>query len=146
VLILAKPDPEIFTDIEEVLPFLIEQKGLQIFLEDNLKSYLLERIESSDNTNISNNNSSRSSASKKHLASQIHTFHREDPRKSAVDFVIGFGGDGLLMHCNTLFETTSIPPTMCFDFGSLGFLAPFDFKDFEAEVSYVCCNVPEIAC
>ena len=62
-----------------------------------------------------------------------------------IDLIVTFGGDGLLMHCNTLYEThgidinlnedkSYIPPTMAFDFGSLGFLAPFQYEDFEKEV------------
>eukprot|EP01035_Chromulina_nebulosa_P020789 gene20789-26949_t len=31
----------------------------------------------------------------------------------------------------------SIPPIMCFDFGSLGFLAPFKYADFEEEVDQI---------
>lgn len=54
-----------------------------------------------------------------------------------VDFIITFGGDGLLLHCNTLFGPRMIPPTMCFDFGSLGFLAPFKYNDFEKEIDLV---------
>ena len=52
---------------------------------------------------------------------------------SLFSFSVTFGGDGLLMHCNTLFPTT-LPPTMCFDFGSLGFLAPFEYDHFEHEI------------
>ena len=49
--------------------------------------------------------------------------------------IITFGGDGLLLHCNALFhgQDMSIPPVMSFDFGSLGFLAPFPYEDFEDE-------------
>lgn len=66
----------------------------------------------------------------------LNVFNKDFPRRQGVDLVIAFGGDGLLMHCNTLFGGGSIPPSMCFDFGSLGFLAPFDYKDFEVEVRY----------
>ena len=65
---------------------------------------------------------------------KFEVFDKNRPRKQGIDLVIAFGGDGLLMHCNTLFGGGSIPPSMCFDFGSLGFLAPFDYKDFELEV------------
>ena len=71
---------------------------------------------------------------------ELKIFRKELPRSQGVDLVIAFGGDGLLMHCNTLFGGGSIPPSMCFDFGSLGFLAPFDYKDFEEEVIYLFWN------
>ena len=45
-----------------------------------------------------------------------------------VDLIITFGGDGLLLHCNTLFAGRAVPPVMCFDFGSLGFLSPFLYR------------------
>ena len=60
---------------------------------------------------------------------------RDQP--GCIDLILTFGGDGLLMHCNTLFggETSGpVPPTMCFDFGSLGFLAPFCYSEFQTEV------------
>lgn len=52
-----------------------------------------------------------------------------------IDFIITFGGDGLLLYVNTLFAGRNIPPAMCFDFGSLGFLSPFCFSNFEDEVN-----------
>ena len=52
-----------------------------------------------------------------------------------VDLVITFGGDGLLLHCNTLFGSSPVPPVMGFDFGSLGFLSPFQFDEFQPEVN-----------
>jgi len=63
-------------------------------------------------------------------------------QKSSIDLVITFGGDGLLMHCNFLFGTERVPPTMCFDFGSLGFLAPFSYDKFHDEVRsmFYCCS------
>ena len=67
---------------------------------------------------------------------KFEVFDKNRPRKQGIDLVIAFGGDGLLMHCNTLFGGGSIPPSMCFDFGSLGFLAPFDYDDFQEEVQY----------
>lgn len=54
-----------------------------------------------------------------------------------VDLIVAFGGDGLLLYCNTLFGDSAvcIPPAMCFDFGSLGFLSPFNYDNFVVEVS-----------
>ena len=51
-----------------------------------------------------------------------------------IDLVVAFGGDGLVMHTNALFVEGGVPPTMCFDFGSLGFLAPFNHNEFRIEV------------
>lgn len=57
---------------------------------------------------------------------------------SKVDLVMTFGGDGLLLHCNTLFGERAVPPIMSFDFGSLGFLSPFLYENFDHEVHRCC--------
>ena len=41
------------------------------------------------------------------------------------------------MHCNTLFALQSMPPVLCVDLGSLGFLSPFDFDEFKVEIERV---------
>lgn len=55
--------------------------------------------------------------------------------QGGIDLVITFGGDGLLLHFNSLFGGRCLPPVMCFDFGSLGFLTPFVFDNFAKDVS-----------
>lgn len=44
---------------------------------------------------------------------------------SRVDFIICLGGDGTLLHVNSLFSNNPVPPCLSFNFGSLGFLTPF---------------------
>jgi len=71
-----------------------------------------------------------------HKASEGPPIRRFCPTDShAIDLVVAFGGDGLVMHTNALFVDGGVPPTMCFDFGSLGFLAPFNHNEFKAEAS-----------
>ena len=65
-----------------------------------------------------------------------------DPEDKSIDFVILFGGDGLLLHCSTLFQHRSIPPVIFFDFGSFGFLSSFCYADFK---SLVICNTLNIS-
>jgi ATP-NAD kinase N-terminal domain len=43
-----------------------------------------------------------------------------------VDLVVCLGGDGTLMHANSLFPRQG-PPSVCFNLGSLGFLTPFSY-------------------
>jgi NAD kinase len=50
-----------------------------------------------------------------------------------VDFVLTLGGDGLLMHSSTLFRE-AVPPHLCFNLGSMGFLTPFELEQLKAEV------------
>ena len=106
---------------------------------------ILENVNSSSEFDISSVVSEGTTVIEKELSTSklqsnkqemiLNTFNASAPRSQGVDFIIGFGGDGLLMHCNTLFENYSIPPAMCFDFGSMGFLAPFNHETFESDVS-----------
>ena len=118
------------------MPFLA-QKGLEFYVEESVYEDLQrlheskEKEKTSTDTIVKNQGVELEDANKRIV---LNIFNKESPRRQGVDLVIAFGGDGLLMHCNTLFGGGSIPPSMCFDFGSLGFLAPFDYKDFEVEV------------
>ncbi len=44
--------------------------------------------------------------------------------EDGIDFVVSLGGDGLLLHASTLFPR-SVPPHICFNCGSMGFLTSF---------------------
>ena len=87
-----------------------------------------------DLNNNNNNNNNNNQYEPSPCADKIKKI--DDKSLNLIDFIVSFGGDGLLMHCNTLFEASrqSIPPIMSFDFGSMGFLAPFYFEEFEQEV------------
>lgn len=52
---------------------------------------------------------------------------------SVVDMVVTLGGDGLLMHSSTLFKE-AVPPHLCFNLGSMGFLTPFESDSIKEEV------------
>jgi hypothetical protein len=48
-----------------------------------------------------------------------------------IDFVVALGGDGTLLHVNTLFQgQRGVPPIVSFALGSLGFLTPFPFSNY----------------
>jgi len=55
---------------------------------------------------------------------------------SRFDFVICLGGDGTLLHMNTLFPT-KVPPILAFNMGSLGFLTPFCVNNFKEDIRTV---------
>lgn len=48
-----------------------------------------------------------------------------------IDMVVCVGGDGTLLHTSVLFETFPVPPVLAFSCGSLGFLMPFEPKDYK---------------
>ena len=52
------------------------------------------------------------------------------------DLIITMGGDGSILYVASLFQNI-MPPVLCFNFGSLGFLATFSFDAFEEVMSRV---------
>lgn len=65
------------------------------------------------------------------------TFREDfDDISNQIDFIICLGGDGTLLYASSLFQG-SVPPVMAFHLGSLGFLTPFSFENFQAQVTQV---------
>ncbi|XP_037684725.1 NAD kinase isoform X2 [Choloepus didactylus] len=65
------------------------------------------------------------------------TFREDyDDISNQIDFIICLGGDGTLLYASSLFQG-SVPPVMAFHLGSLGFLTPFNFENFQAQVAQV---------
>jgi NAD+ kinase len=60
----------------------------------------------------------------------------KDDLTDKVDFIICLGGDGTLLYASSLFQQ-SVPPVMAFHMGSLGFLTPFEFDNFQEQVANV---------
>ncbi|MEE6483876.1 hypothetical protein FKM82_013681 [Ascaphus truei] len=80
--------------------------------------------------------------------SVLKTYHKErgvlltggvddyDDISNQIDFIICLGGDGTLLYASSLFQA-SVPPVMAFHLGSLGFLTPFSFDNFQTQVTQV---------
>lgn len=65
------------------------------------------------------------------------TFREDyDDISNQIDLIICLGGDGTLLYASSLFQG-SVPPVMAFHLGSLGFLTPFSFDDFQPQVMQV---------
>ncbi|KAG8142287.1 putative NAD kinase protein, partial [Naja naja] len=74
-----------------------------------------------------------------------------DDISDQIDFIICLGGDGTLLYASSLFlsnipppphffclcQQRSVPPVMAFHLGSLGFLTPFNFENFQSQVTQV---------
>ncbi|KAJ8916840.1 hypothetical protein NQ315_005847 [Exocentrus adspersus] len=60
----------------------------------------------------------------------------KDDLTDKIDFIICLGGDGTLLYASQLFQQ-SVPPVMAFHLGSLGFLTPFQFDNFQEQVNNV---------
>lgn len=71
------------------------------------------------------------------IQEKLMTFNEQkDDLTDKIDFVVCLGGDGTLLYASSLFQQ-SVPPIMAFHLGSLGFLTPFKFEDFESQVTHV---------
>ena len=121
VLMLSKPDEEILPSLGKAIKFLWK-KGLIVLVHESIYEYLQKEL-GKDNKCVEN---------------RLEIY--DGDRRQGVDLVITFGGDGLLMHCNSMFGGRAMPPIMSFDFGSLGFLCPFYFEDFEKSINSVIDN------
>lgn len=76
-------------------------------------------------------------ASFKTIKDKLMTFRDgKDDLTDKIDFIICLGGDGTLLYASHLFQQ-SVPPVMAFHLGSLGFLTPFQFDNFEEQVNNV---------
>lgn len=60
----------------------------------------------------------------------------KDDLTDKIDFIVCLGGDGTLLYASLLFQH-SVPPVMAFHLGSLGFLTPFEFDNFQEQVTNV---------
>ncbi|KAF2355036.1 NAD kinase [Trinorchestia longiramus] len=61
---------------------------------------------------------------------------KHDDLTDKIDFIICMGGDGTLLYASSLFQQ-SVPPVMAFHLGSLGFLTPFKFINYQEQVTNV---------
>merc|ERR1712241_1086414 len=72
-----------------------------------------------------------------HIKDKLMTFTEgKDDLTDKIDFIVCLGGDGTLLYASSLFQQ-SVPPVMAFHLGSLGFLTPFEFENFEQQVTHV---------
>jgi len=128
ILLLAKPDPEIIPALEESLEHLWNQ-GLVVYVEESVYSHMESRF------GEGGGGGDGKAGNKKLL--RVFKSEAVQRNQQGIDLIITFGGDGLLMHCNSLYGGRPIPPIMSFDFGSLGFLAPFNYENFVEEINNV---------
>ncbi|XP_060603406.1 NAD kinase-like isoform X2 [Ruditapes philippinarum] len=122
VLVVKKIyDEAVLGPFKDLISWLIEVRKMIVFLESNV---LEDVLLANDSTFIK-------------YKSRLQTFREaKDDLTDKIDFIICLGGDGTLLHASTLFQQ-SCPPVMAFHQGSLGFLTPFSFDNFESQVEQV---------
>ncbi|XP_045163577.1 NAD kinase-like isoform X2 [Mercenaria mercenaria] len=122
VLVVKKIyDEAVLGPFKDLIQWLIEVRKMIVYLESNV---LEDGILANDSIFIK-------------YKSRLQTFREaKDDLTDKIDFIICLGGDGTLLHASTLFQQ-SCPPVMAFHQGSLGFLTPFNFDNFESQVEQV---------
>jgi hypothetical protein len=133
ILMLAKPDKEIMPAFVQAL-HIVARRKVAIYVESAVFQWLEENDMCDLEFQCISDLALHEKESFNEPNGEIYSLDRS--MLPHIDLIVTFGGDGLLLHTNTLFGDSigSIPPVMSFDFGSLGFLAPFRFEDFEEEV------------
>ncbi|KOB77541.1 Poly(P)/ATP NAD kinase [Operophtera brumata] len=122
VLVIKKVhDATILAPFVQLVHWLVHDKSMVVFVEAAvLEDTLLK--EYGDFTSV---------------REKLMTFRAgTDDLTDKIDFIICLGGDGTLLHASSLFQQ-SVPPIMAFHLGSLGFLTPFEFNNFQDQVMTV---------
>lgn len=109
VLLLVKKDPELMPSVLQAARYLMQVEKLRVIVEGRVQTQALAN------------------------GLFLETFSSSEELHEIVDFVTCLGGDGLILHVSTLFRT-AVPPVISFNLGSLGFLTPFKFENFKAEI------------
>lgn len=122
VLVVKKIyDETVLGPFKEIIAWLIEVRKMIVFVETNV---LIDTTLAMD-----------SFFQKYRKGLQVFKDATDD-LTDKIDFIICLGGDGTLLHASTLFQQ-SCPPVMAFHQGSLGFLTPFTFDNFQPQVTQV---------
>ncbi|CAB3253160.1 unnamed protein product [Arctia plantaginis] len=122
VLVIKKVhDATILVPFVQLVHWLVHDKSMVVFVEAAVLDDTL-LAEYGDFTSVKD---------------RLMTFRAgQDDLTDKIDFIICLGGDGTLLHASSLFQQ-SVPPVMAFHLGSLGFLTPFEFNNFQDQVMNV---------
>ncbi|XP_077533572.1 NAD kinase-like isoform X2 [Haemaphysalis longicornis] len=122
VLVIKKTmDSTVVKPFTDLVNWLIWVKNMVVFVEDAVL----------DDPFLKNNKAFLN------FKEKLCTFTEgRDELTDRIDFIICLGGDGTLLYASSLFQQ-SVPPVMAFHMGSLGFLTPFDFDNFQDKVNNV---------
>ncbi|XP_053431380.1 NAD kinase isoform X1 [Nycticebus coucang] len=122
VLVVKKVrDASLLQPFKELCTYLMEESNMVVYVEKKV----LE-----DPAIVSDENFGA-------VKKKFCTFREDyDDISNQIDLIICLGGDGTLLYASSLFQG-SVPPVMAFHLGSLGFLTPFNFEDFQSQVTQV---------
>ncbi|CAI5461536.1 unnamed protein product [Closterium sp. Yama58-4] len=116
VLLLKKLGTELMSEAMEVARFLQREEGMNVMVEPELHD-TLARMPG---------------------FGFLQTFYAQDTSKlhEKVDFVVCLGGDGVILHASNIFSS-SVPPIVSFNLGSLGFLTAHPYEQFKQDLRAV---------
>ncbi|XP_072394323.1 NAD kinase-like isoform X7 [Diabrotica undecimpunctata] len=122
VLVIKKVrDASVYSPFVQLVQWLIEEKRMVVFVE----------------ASVMEDNHLESYKAFANFKEKLMTFRDgKDDLTDKIDFIICLGGDGTLLYASQLFQQ-SVPPVMAFHLGSLGFLTPFQFENFQEQVNNV---------
>lgn len=122
VLVIKKVrDSTVMQPFVELVEWLVQEKHMVVWVESAVLEDPLLREEKKFDT----------------IKEKLVTFKDgRDDLTDRIDFIVCLGGDGTLLYASLLFQQ-SVPPVMAFHLGSLGFLTPFQFDNFQDQVTNV---------
>ncbi|KAK9885322.1 hypothetical protein WA026_010816 [Henosepilachna vigintioctopunctata] len=122
VLVIKKVrDVAVLSPFVQLVQWLIQEKRMVVFVEAQVM----------DDSQLDQYNAFST------IKDKLMTFRDgKDDLTDKIDFIICLGGDGTLLYASHLFQE-SVPPVMAFHLGSLGFLTPFQFENFQEQVNNV---------
>ncbi|XP_065220111.1 NAD kinase-like isoform X2 [Planococcus citri] len=122
VLVVKKVrDSNVLQPFVDLVQWLIKEKRMVVFVEESIMDDVL-LVENSEFLTIKDK--------------LMYFKDGKDDLTDKIDFIICLGGDGTLLYASLLFQQ-SVPPIMAFHLGSLGFLTPFKFENFQEQVTNV---------
>ncbi|XP_017838073.1 NAD kinase isoform X2 [Drosophila busckii] len=122
VLVIKKvSDASVLAPFVQLVEWLLQEKNMVVWVE----SAVLEDKQLNDNNQFGA------------IRDKLVTFKDgRDDLTDRIDFIVCLGGDGTLLYASQLFQK-SVPPVMAFHLGSLGFLTPFRFDNFQEQLTSV---------
>eukprot|EP00611_Tribonema_gayanum_P026953 TRINITY_DN6537_c0_g1_i2.p1 TRINITY_DN6537_c0_g1~~TRINITY_DN6537_c0_g1_i2.p1 ORF type:complete len:411 (+),score=98.38 TRINITY_DN6537_c0_g1_i2:80-1312(+) len=151
VLVLLKPEDELLLTAARAIDFLQREMKLEVVVEEGYFAPLTETLAA---LRASYHETPGASAGAPQLPLEVFvpphmSSHgpgaggtpvvqsrpgaNEGEVDDSVDLVVTLGGDGLMMHSSTLFRQ-AVPPHLCFNLGSMGFLTPFDLQSLKDDI------------
>ncbi|KAM4871617.1 NAD kinase isoform 1-T4 [Thomomys bottae] len=122
VLVIKKiRDASLLQPFKELCVYLVEENNMIVYVEKKV----LEDPAIASDENFGP------------VKKKFCTFREDyDDISNQIDLIVCLGGDGTLLYASSLFQG-SVPPVLAFHLGSLGFLTPFSFEDFQSQVTQV---------